>query len=365
MRTNALVIDTQAVGRYCAYSMLSGGTPCIMPTPMQEIIRRFGMVVRGAVATHDPSVIIFAHDSKPYWREAWLADWYRKRAVVVDDGGPVLCYDNTFRRIPAEDGGLKPVKLKVAEAAAVTEGKTDEDLRAPDDAEAAWLPRYKGSRSARSWPFPDLTREECSRAIQTAVDRICEATGAYQAAVDGWEADDVAAIYCKGAPDAISRIVLMTHDSDWRQILFADPRVFVYDIRQVRLYGQEDRAEVKAALTVKVICGDSSDDIAGIPKGKPGAGCYGETGAAKLVVEGIPGEVKAMPEYQRNLHVILLPCRAWDAEEAYATLKAAVRRPAAKPTKDWSGLFVTERDEELLADAGLVQKWLQQLKGDV
>lgn len=94
------------------------------------------------------------------------------------------------------------------------------------------------------------------------------------------EADDLAALLVRRAAAKDHKIILLTADRDWIQLV--GPRVTWFDpIRDVRisLGTLEERLGVKsprAYLEVKALMGDPSDDIGGV-------GGIGEKGAKELV----------------------------------------------------------------------------------
>jgi hypothetical protein len=355
MGKRALVIDVGAVSKYTAFSMLSGGEPVMLKHNIaHEAIRRFAKLVVGQHRMHRADLVIFAMDRKPYWRTEWLFAWYAEHAshLALKDGSFLLRYDNTVRRIV----GQEETKLKVAELKNLpTEGwgKVPTDL-------LGWLPKYKGNRDGKSWPLADITPEDLDKSVEKAVRLLSARLNGKIVAKVGWEADDVAAVYCAGAPEIVDQVTLVTLDSDWRQLLSVDSRVKVSDIRLGQDFTQDHIPEQKAALRAKIVGGDRSDNLAGLPKGN--SGCYGADTAAKLTKDGMPEGLDA-DALERNATLMRLPCPLWDRAEAYAMLKDSVESVDAVDG-EWDALFLTAKDLAEAENDGLVQAWLRKIKGD-
>jgi len=279
---------------YAAATMLSGGEPNIMPTPQQEIKRRFVKFVLGAKTLAGADNVILALDGAPYDRSAFYAKWYLDNAFYLEteDGKRYAGYDNdiypivnhegvwtSFKAVPAKDKLALDFLNKDAnpdewehgkdgeqdflrhcdpESKEVLTFKLDKEVIDLDDnvktlvytlgkkmakasvaklekADPVWmtippsmlkalprvytgklpahckgqfpkayreaLPRYKGKRDKSVLlDRIGLTIEEYHHAEKIAIEDCATFFGAHVVKIVGWEADDVAGVYCRKAP---------------------------------------------------------------------------------------------------------------------------------------------------------------------
>ena len=353
MGKRVMIVDVGAVSKWAAFSMLSGGEPIMMQSAAQEAIRRFSKLVYCEAKIHRADITIFAMDRKPYWRSIWLAEWYRQNAESqeINESISLLRYDNTTYRIDGET----PTKLKVGELVDLPDKWTP-----CSEKHVPYLPRYKGNREGKAWPLKDLPPEQLDQAITSAVKGLAARLNGIIISKVGWEADDIAGVYVAEAPAYVDQIVLVTSDSDWRQLLAADHRVIVSDFRLQKNFTQEDVNEQKAALRAKIVGGDAGDGIKGLPKGK--SGCFGWDAAEKLTTISMPPNLPEA-ELQRNLTLVRLPCPLWDKKEAYEELKAHASREV-EIDGEWDKLYIFPMDMAQAENKTLVEAWLRKLKGD-
>ena len=74
-----IIIDAKNVMSIFTYSMLSGKVACTFPNEIDEIRHR---IFKGLLAyrlDYPDAEIFLALDLEPYWRVAYLSDWYSQR----------------------------------------------------------------------------------------------------------------------------------------------------------------------------------------------------------------------------------------------------------------------------------------------
>ncbi|MCY2931550.1 MAG: DNA polymerase I [Planctomycetota bacterium] len=203
------------------------------------------------------------------------------------------------------------------------------------------FPDYKITRK----PAPDDFRPQAARIIQ-----IVQAMGIPILAVEGHEADDIiaTAATCFAGPDM--DVVLVSRDKDLDQLI--GPHVSLYDPMKDQTL---DAAAIEAekgyrpdqAVEVQTLCGDSTDNIPGIPG-------VGEKTAAKLIAKyGTADAVLAAaneqtPKLKENL---LAGAATIAMSRKLVTLKRDVPLPADLAAMEFTGLSPAARP--LLVELGL------------
>lgn len=147
---------------------------------------------------------------------------------------------------------------------------------------------YKANRE------PDEKTKEMRAAYKAQRPRIAralKALGITQMFAQNMEADDLAGIVCDRLVQTGERVILVSGDKDWLQLV--QPGVMWFDpirVREVNYRSFETNTDYKtpaAFLQGKALQGDTSDNI-------PGVGGVGEKGAKKLLEEW--GSVEAFFE---------------------------------------------------------------------
>lgn len=355
MGKRVMVVDVGAVSKYSAFSMMSGGEPIVMGDHKKEAVRRFAKLVKGQACLHRADIVIFAHDTKPYWRSDFLSAWYADHAqhAKVNDTTFLLRYDTTTYQV---DNGevTKLTQPMLKQLPDMEWGPLPKEM-------VPFMPKYKGNREGKKWPLAEVSPEDLHLLTQEACIGLAARLNGLVVSVPGWEADDIAAVYCKEAPDYVDAVILVTLDSDWYQLLMADHRVKISDIRLGIDLTQDNIPEQKHLLRAKIVGGDRGDGICGTPKSK--AQNYSKDAALEVTKDGMPDGL-SMPELERNAMLIRLPCPAWDTAEMYGTLKEHAVRPV-EVEGEWEKLFVTQRDLAEMENDALVEGWLRKIKGDV
>jgi len=135
---------------------------------------------------------------------------------------------------------------------------------------------YKSNRKDKSWYQPiELTQEEIDRENdkdksalfqRKRVQAYCEELFIRQIEVQDIEADDLIAAYCKRNHKK-EEIILYTNDKDFLQLLTLDIGIYLeseHAIVEAGNFFNYFNYFYKNALTMKILCGDNSDVIAGI-----------------------------------------------------------------------------------------------------
>ena len=135
---------------------------------------------------------------------------------------------------------------------------------------------YKSNRKDKSWYQPiELTQKEINHEIDKdksalfqikRVQAYCEELFLRQIEVQDIEADDLIAAYCKKNHQK-EEIILYTNDKDFLQLLNLDISIYLESVGEIVEAGNffnYFKYFYKNALTMKILCGDVSDVIAGI-----------------------------------------------------------------------------------------------------
>ena len=357
---------------YAAATMLSGGEPILMATPQMEIRRRFAKLVLGAKAVSGSTHVAFAMDRGPYRRTKWYAQWYQKYAEIstLVDQNPLgegadsqkdavfLHIDNKvfplFKAFGAWSKRKKPLTIAEKKKVGELEPKpiTEEYFEC--------LPKYKQGRDKSDMMSRlGITVDEFHQALETSVTSLSMYLGASIMEVPGWEADDIVGVYCRKAPPAVEEINLMSRDSDWKQLVLL-PRVRLWDTFKAKFWTKADRLDITIDLRAKLIGGDTSDAISGVPKGK--SGCYGSTSAKKIASAVIPDEIKKLKEMKRNWELVRLPTPSWNVDDKYEDLKAGIKR--FKADGNPAAICLSDVDIQEIAKESKVKAFIQRLTGD-
>jgi DNA polymerase-1 len=121
--------------------------------------------------------------------------------------------------------------------------------------------------------------------------------------VKGWEADDIIATISRKSP-AYREVHILTVDSDLLQLVGNRVKVILFNsVKKTKIYGIDEVVEKfgvypKEVKYFKALAGDSSDNVAGIPK-------IGPKTAVKVIEESRPSEVN--PEFSGADKICLHP----------------------------------------------------------
>ena len=121
--------------------------------------------------------------------------------------------------------------------------------------------------------------------------------------VKGWEADDIIATISRKSP-AYREVHILTVDSDLLQLVGNRVKVILFNsVKKTKIYGIEEVVEKFGVFPsevkyFKALAGDSSDNVAGIPK-------IGPKTAVKIIEESRPSEIN--PEFTGADKICLHP----------------------------------------------------------
>ena len=251
--TDIVVVDWRNLVQNLSHSIRSASIALAYPTEAEEISHRIMKHLFILRADAPYAKIVFAVDSKPYWRESFLLKWYSDRKLE-----PVI---------------------------------------------------YKGNRANLSWQFV-MQPQEMEQLYRIMLEHGAKSIGAMVIQDSGLEADDIFGVIAKAYNGTVLGI---SADTDWSQLI--SDRVFVYNFTIGEMMEYKD-------IRVKIIGGDSGDNVKGIPKlkkdGTLAAHGWGQLGASKLLAEhpddwhvGLDAD-----HLERNYQIVTLPCPDWDAKQA-------------------------------------------------
>lgn len=284
------ILDMNAIGYSAALSTKFGTEPNLYPDLYTECRYVIAKTIYALYTELAWDQCIGALDSKPYWREKYMADFYIANAKYSANHNK-LWFDNSYRKV-TEEGLSKPLAMKdLPEITDLSDVPTDLQK---------YLPTYKGNRRGQ-WAL-DIPKEDISQMIIQATYELLPLMKGIGIEVKGLEADDVAAIYATHQ-ERYSEVVLVTKDKDWMQLM--KPGVDFYDLYDSTYYvGADNTKLAKEILQVKLLAGDTGDNISGVPKGNKG--CWGVDGVKKAREAGIAIEVDEIYR-KRQIDLIKLP----------------------------------------------------------
>lgn len=275
----------------------------------KEISSRLRKSLLTLFLLHKPTILFFCFDSKPYFRTEIMRDYYKKYGKVSANG-EVLHYDNLF--IPKGENRKSAYTVAQLKALNIEEL----GLREPTDEELEWFPKYKGTR--KPFLLDGITKEDFGECVRETYASLATKVGGSLLAIPNLEADDLIAHICTYKKPE-TNVVIASVDSDLKQLI-RNPNVSFFDTRISARITNKNADEEVMKLYTKLISGDTSDNISGIPKGNKGS--YGGDSAKKMVDElvefqGLGGAVATLEEtfkdshhFQRNKTLVILPSSA-------------------------------------------------------
>lgn len=293
--------------------------------------------------------IIAMDDSGNYWRGPEIEEWYRnntEQATCAETGVVYIRFDNAVREIQP-DGSLSK---ELANA------KVPSDLVWATVESQHWplLPKYKGTRKGRPWMFATQP-DKYYRALNQWAYWFAGILGMKVVKIPTMEADDICAVAASMSSE-LWNIDLLTCDSDYHQLALY-PGCTVLDTGKGAITSLSANA-IMVSLGSKILGGDKSDNITGLPKGAKGclARNPDKTGSADKLMAPFQGTTKAelgkyllemgdSPKMRRNIRLIGLPV---NDITLVSQIKAAILSAAVEPKiEDWEkfGLLENAMDE--------------------
>ncbi len=285
------------------------------------------------IALFNPMHIIIALEGPGSWRKKFVKDYYAKNATVYyvndpDNKAYFVRSDNTgyeVRKAQDDSFMVTPIKiddfpklesLKHKLLGELPQKKQDMlwKVYAPNGKDPI-LPSYKGTRNSNDWPFT-IDRKIWRKYKEQFAQELAPIFRARAIFCEGAEGDDVVYASAKKFSGVADDVIVVTHDSDMLQINF--PKVKIYDHISCNFITVDDPVKY---LDIKVLAGDTSDNIHGMAFVKPKTGKqdftvknrFGEGTAAKFI-EAFPNVYDVAKnngwgeQYMRNRKLIDLSC---------------------------------------------------------
>jgi len=237
-----------------------------------------------------PSQMDFLMDGPVYWRKAIYPKYYKEHGKVwvevrqldfvetIENGKKVvykptetvhyIMHDLKYYLVKhyKEFDAYKATKLKKAEIEELLLSiETEENIQplAYDKTPQGIIdlfPAYKGNRKDSKWPY-ETTRKEFKDLMNSIALSLAKTFSARVVMSKEAEADDLAYVYHEDNPG--SDLILVTTDSDWHQLLRKG--LYLKFFNPMKNEFVECAPEKSAAdLALKIMTGDSSDNIPGI-----------------------------------------------------------------------------------------------------
>lgn len=285
-----LLIDYSVMCHGCWHIMKSPNYEARTSIEKAEFARNLAASMLEYTERFKPDEVVFAVDAKgEYWRHVELRNHYKKHCKVFkyldlesNTEKFILTHDLKMYRLDFFDGPNKwiakklTVKEKEEAKALKLEPVKHKDI--PEDIQK-FIPSYKGNRRDSAWDYA-TTRAEWHVLCQKILVNLASTFKAKIFEVPKAEADDIAKVYADLHP--AEEMVFITTDSDWSQLLIDKMFLKLYNPTQ-RAWVDKTAEQARFDLAVKIMSGDSSDNIAGIAL-KDANATMGKKTAEKLIL---------------------------------------------------------------------------------
>jgi 5'-3' exonuclease len=239
------------------------------------------------VRIFNPLSVAIALEGERTWRHDYYAQYYRENVkITYDKTGYYVAFDNSLIRLFKQGNEIATQELKPHDKNNIIPTEIIEYSALNPTAKAAVdkvLPRYKGNRAKKSWDFL-FPKSDWNRIRNDFAKDVSKILRAHYLSLNDAEGDDILYVATNYQKDKYESIIMVTRDSDMSQLLHQ---------RNLVIYNHMDRnltecQNPKDYLGVKILSGDTSDNIPGILI--PGKKLkLGEAGAANLY-EAIQGD---------------------------------------------------------------------------
>ena len=155
-------------------------------------------------------------------------------------------------------------------------------------------PEYKGNRSDTA---EKREVKEKYHAVEDYLRKCLSLLGVVQLIAPNYEADDLAAFYCRQATKKNRKVQLITGDGDWKQLVsknvsWCDPRTKLERFVDHTNFSQETGFDTPGKFLMhKALMGDSSDNIPSVGIGDKGA---------KLLIDHFGGVKQMLQAYKKD-----------------------------------------------------------------
>lgn len=332
-------------------SLATRKIPWTRPTEVEEGVHRICEWVYALQIEHAWDCLIIAKDTSRYWRHEVVEAFNASLPRFTDPltGLFYVKYDGVVQQIVDSTSPL--VKLPSAESK-----KLMKTVIETMDAPAHPLNLYKGNRrSENSW-----TAETPIDVFYTLRDRLADRVALLtKGKVVGFksaEADDIAAVVATVTKGSGKTVTLISGDGDWNQLLLQGTHVRFHDIYHGSKieFSEELQKEVSDGLKVKIIGGDTGDNIKGVPYSTGKAGCIAQAGAEKHVEAGLGVEIFDTAYLLRNAKLMMLsqsqiPVEIWDG--ILASMSQPQKVFSSAPLS-WADLGLNDKERERIEVSG-------------
>lgn len=305
-----LVVDWSGLAHRCWGRVHSSAYRTETFDPFVDAAREVVLTMTLLRARFPDAPIVLAQDSRPYWREEVMARHYAQNCRAYSRKGSdewLVAWDTSGLMLTWNGEEWKRTHVRAKELPAV-EGEPswvpEPDVRAA--AASKVCPQYK----RRSWGYTEPQEQFEAFFHQLCMKMALVVGGCCRVLVPTLEADDIAACVVSKAMrrlcfGELERVVLVSDDSDWEQLLQFHGVVKLTG--PAGGYIRDGRFQVLTRLYTKVCGGDSTDGIPGVlGKGR----LVGPASAAKTIEanglgeEFLPGY--GTPEFLRNRELVCL-----------------------------------------------------------
>lgn len=276
-----LIFDHSAIAKNLWFRILSPGYESHTGSEPGDFGYEVACFYYEMVLRFNPCEIIFALDSKPYWRNFYYAHEYGSNSMRIymhkgEADHFLLDMDKAIYQVKRHDmtGNWEVNKFtinKAQEAGLNWECQTEEEsdfklIQLSDitdqqakDAVTGQIPAYKGSRSKAHWKAK-TPKEEFNRLLRNIAYTFAPLVGGKVVEVDFAEADDIIHEYTKMEPG--NNTILVSFDMDLQQCCKNGMFVHYWNF-QKKEWVECNTMDVWYKLFCKVIGGDSSDNVKG------------------------------------------------------------------------------------------------------
>jgi len=300
---------------------------------MRCITQRMAEFLYSLQQTEKWDYLVIAKDSKPYWRSQYMKEWYKGNTHCIKHDG--IVYWSAYNALYVEDDGKLNKVTKKAATVILEEGtKTEFPEGFP-------FLKYKGNRPAKDYEWLDCAKEDYFDLMARLPIVFTTLMGGAMVEAEGAEADDIAGILAAHAFKNGNKVTLVSGDSDWKQLVSFYPNAtYINPFKDERVEGDED-GDVKKKLLVKIIGGDTGDNI----RGCASTSKYGPVGeaAAKKVVEAADWGAVDSKYIALNKKLVRLHPDSIPEDVAKRIMESLANPPRTKEMPTWEMLGLTER----------------------
>lgn len=356
-----LLFDWSVLCHTCWHVMRSQNYEARTDVEASEFARNLAGAVLYYKERFKPDEIVFALDSRDgYWRHRVMEDYYKTKCIVFKYSEPeaeeivekyLLKYDLKQYRMDWINGPNKWVSKKLT--------KDDKETLPPEkelefvkykdvpDEIKKFFPKYKGQRRESQWDYT-TTREEWFELCKKIVKNLAVTVQASILQVDQAEADDIAKVYADHF--AAHEMIFVTTDSDWSQMLSDHFFLKLFNPTK-REWTDMEPAQAEYKLAVKLLCGDTSDNIPAISL-KDGKATLGPKAAEKFIkdvgIENLYTTLEDSADHDalyRNYELIFLDNIPENLEDEILTVVKTTKIPTSKKPYFYSHFGVNKKDE--------------------